>query len=90
MQIGLAPQLAQLTADVEAAIATYPAHADGRYLARLENQRARLSHPDLTLIAAVVRALCEDAPDRLAIIAPVATKLASRHPCLKRLAKIAA
>uniref|UniRef100_B0T9A2 Uncharacterized protein n=1 Tax=Caulobacter sp. (strain K31) TaxID=366602 RepID=B0T9A2_CAUSK len=85
LQVGLAPRLASLTAEVEAAIASYPPGPDKRYLDRLHSQLDRLRHPDLPLVARLVAELCAADPDRLKIIAPTVNLLAVRHPCLASL-----
>ena len=85
MAMGVAGRLAMLRADVEQAIASYPA-GDTRYLTRLERQHERLQNPDLELIVRLVTTLCVEDPSRLATVAPIAQSLKARFPPLAPLA----
>jgi len=85
VELGLGARLQALIQEVEGVIADYPQGADRRYLHRLEDQLDRLRHPDLRLLAALVRGLCESEPACRPKMAPLIERLAPRHPYLRDL-----
>ena len=68
--------------DVQASIDAFSNTPDRRYLHRLEVQRDRLANPDLRLVGAVLRQLCEEDLSRRAVLEPALEPLLSRHPYL--------
>jgi hypothetical protein len=82
MAIGLAAKMAAYHAEITKTIDTLPAIGARSYLARLQSQRQALSEPSLRMIAAMVRALCVEKPEKAQIIASTFDVLAIRHPSL--------
>jgi len=82
---GLSARLASLAAEIDLAIADYPANADVRYLRRLTDQQRRLANPDLDLVVAVTAQLCQSDPASRERIVPLAKDLVERYAVLRRL-----
>jgi hypothetical protein len=82
MTVGLGVRLAELAEDVQSSIDSFPDTPDRRYLHRLELQRDRLANPDLRLVGAVLRQLCEEDPSRREVLESALEPLLSQHPYL--------
>jgi len=82
MTVGLGVRLAELAQDIQSSIDTFPDTPDRRYLHRLEVQRDRLANPDLRLVGAVMRQLCEEDPSRREVLESALEPLLSQHPYL--------
>ena len=81
--IGVDRKIAALIADCDHALAAFPRDGDQRWLARLQDQRSRLLHPDLRTSAALATTIAEDAPALAGLVAAAMKDLTAAHPELR-------